>query len=287
MWKINTKFTVLFLILISAQTIFTMQREIEQSGNEQILEYADSNIPNLSNEIPQVQVQSKIKIYDIHELTDRLFNAACDGRVEDLRELLQDPRVDVNAKNRNGKTVLHLAAREGDVESVRVLLQDPRIEVNARDNDGYTVLIQSACYSAVEVIRELLKDQRVEVNASNNNGNTALHLATWNGHIENVRELLKDPRTEVNVRNKDGDTALHLVACNGYQVKIARELLQDPRIDVNAKNKDGDTALDFADRARSLGHPGVFELMKKDSKESSGYISNIKKTISKFFVNLK
>jgi len=70
---------------------------------------------------------------------DRLMNAAWDGNVARIREVLdQDPAL-IDAVNGDGWTALHVAAFAGRVDAVRLLL-DAGADVNARGKDGRTPL---------------------------------------------------------------------------------------------------------------------------------------------------
>ena len=56
-----------------------------------------------------------------------LFLAAQRGRVELVRLLMSDPRLDVNESEENGFTPLYIAANEGHLEVVRVRRRRPRL----------------------------------------------------------------------------------------------------------------------------------------------------------------
>ena len=63
---------------------------------------------------------------------------------------------------------------EDRLEAVKVLLKDERVERNASDVNGNTALIVAAHLAPAEVVEVLLEDQRVERNASNVLGNSCL-----------------------------------------------------------------------------------------------------------------
>ena len=69
-----------------------------------------------------------------------LHKACIDGDVRLVQRLLRENPLDVNARNENGRTPLHLAAVKGSDEITKLLLQcsaDPR----CRDNNGHTALM--------------------------------------------------------------------------------------------------------------------------------------------------
>ena len=112
-------------------------------------------------------------------------------------------------------------ARRGDLQEVRRLLANKQINVNAKDYYyGQTALHKAAMYGVVELVQELLQ-KGANLNAKDDYGNTPLMLATVIRNEKIVRELLSQEGIEVNVKNNDGSTALTL-AVNGRNIEIAR-----------------------------------------------------------------
>lgn len=60
--------------------------------------------------------------------------ASKNNRLEAVRLLMDDQRVDVNSTDRSGRTPLSLAAGDGHVQIVRALLEDTRVDVNLSCN---------------------------------------------------------------------------------------------------------------------------------------------------------
>ena len=89
------------------------------------------------------------------------------GHVAGMRAAL-DRGEDVNAKNESNQTVLMFAAAmppcETYVSILRLLLEQPSIEVNVADEQGKTALHVGAHSGNIEVVRLLLADKRVNVN---------------------------------------------------------------------------------------------------------------------------
>ncbi|XP_028758576.1 protein ACCELERATED CELL DEATH 6-like [Neltuma alba] len=111
------------------------------------------------------------------------IHLACSGGhvkvVEELVEQLLKHYPDLKEMlDKNGRTLLHAAAKSGKYEMVRYILQHPKLEfmINQRDNDG----------------------------------NTPLHLATLNWHPKIVHSLTWDNRANLAILNHENQTALDI-----------------------------------------------------------------------------
>jgi ankyrin repeat protein len=95
-----------------------------------------------------------------------------------------DPRVDVNAPNKDGETAFMRVASWNRIEALKELLMDLRVDVNATNKDGYTVLMQAARFNKVEQVKMLLANNRVRRDIEYRPGRVAYHLAKNSEIIE-------------------------------------------------------------------------------------------------------
>lgn len=130
--------------------------------------------------------------------------AVKNGNREIVQALLW-AKVDVNARDSDGQTVLMLLSEETTDEIVWDLI-NAGAKVNLRDEDGDTALISVAEVNNVEALKVLL-DAGGKVNGTNNYGETALMVAAGNGLVHNVRALIL-AGADVNARDKEGKSAL-------------------------------------------------------------------------------
>lgn len=146
-----------------------------------------------------------------------LMSAVALGRTAFVARLLQDPRLDVNARDDIENTALHLAAERGDAGIVGLLLAHPGIEINAKDHRGWTALAKAAFGNHVDVIRDLLARPELEVNFVDQDRQTPLFHAATAGNLDAARLLLADPRINPAITNRPTrHTALDIATALRY-----------------------------------------------------------------------
>ena len=136
-----------------------------------------------------------------------------------------------------------MASEKGHTETVKALL-DKGADVNAKDKDGETVLMKASASGYTEIVKALL-DKGADVNEKAVHGQTALMYASGLGRTEIVKVLLYKG-ADMNAKSEHGDTALRLASERGY-TKIVNVLqyegatvkaLPDKGADVNANDVD-------------------------------------------------
>ena len=168
---------------------------------------------------------------------------------------------DVNARDKEGKTPLHKAARGGH-EKVAMFLIQKGANVNARDKEGKTPLHKAEDIKIVQ----LLIQQGANVNVRDQYGDAPLHQALWGDRFDKIAWLLIQQGADVNARDRFGDTPLHRT-----MDRKTVQLLIQKGADVNARNKKGATPLSIALRRRApnkmntLGTIGI--LIKAGARE--------------------
>ena len=188
---------------------------------------------------------------------DGLRKAARKG-FDDVVRFWVDKGVDVNAKDKEGMTALHMAAW-----GVAQELKEDGIHGNVTHYDFVPPELYSATViGCVKAVRVLLENG-ADVNAKGGEGETPLHKAAQWRFLE-VLEILLENKADVNAKDNLGNTALHWAAGNGYS-HITTVLL-DNGADVNAENLDGNTALTLA-LARGDGEDMVKVLVKNGAKD--------------------
>jgi len=161
-----------------------------------------------------------------------LHDAIEKGDLERVRTLLAaDPRALNDTAWAVARTPLHVAIRSQRVEVARYLIEQGA-EVNARDRNGASVLNYASWWGPDE-IAALLIDRGADVRGDVDlRGRSPLHMAVTREQA-GIVALLLARGAPVDGRHPDGYTPLHLAVSRG-QVAIAKALL-DGGADVNAR----------------------------------------------------
>jgi len=186
------------------------------------------------------------------ELLTPLHVAVDKSHYDVIDVLLKCRGTKVNALDSAGQTALHRAARDGNVQACRILLSygaDPHIV----SLQGFT-----AAQLSTESVSKLLSEE--PLNQAGADLEYQLLEASKAGDLELVKKVVLDHPHIVNCRDLDGrhSTPLHFAA--GYnRVGVVEFLLQNGA-DVHAKDKGGLVPLH---NACSYGHYEVTELLVK------------------------
>jgi ankyrin repeat protein len=140
-------------------------------------------------------------------------------RLDRFSGLLKDQPSLVSIKDKNGDTLLHMAAANGQKDVVKLLLANAA-EVNAKDDAGMTPLSMAAARGHKEVVNLLFANTRMKdvpglVFGKDKKGDTPLHMAAANGQ-KDVVELLLAIGEEANEKNDNGLTPLSAARANGH-----------------------------------------------------------------------
>ncbi|NP_001131143.1 POTE ankyrin domain family member C isoform 1 [Homo sapiens] len=222
---------------------------------------------------------------------DKLHRAAWWGKVprKDLIVMLRD--TDMNKRDKQKRTALHLASANGNSEVVQLLL-DRRCQLNVLDNKKRTALIKAVQCQEDECVLMLL-EHGADQNIPDEYGNTTLHYAVHNedklmakalllygadiesknkcgltplllGVHEQKQQVVKfliKKKANLNALDRYGRTALILAVCCGSASIV--NLLLEQNVDVSSQDLSGQTAREYA---VSSHHHVICELLS-DYKE--------------------
>lgn len=169
-------------------------------------------------------------------------------------DFLINNSADVNTKTKDGQTLLHHVAREGHFRVVELLI-DSGSDLNTKDNAGRTPLNCALRWRKYDVAKLLVR-RGADVNTKDGTGITPLHYAS-SSEDSNLVKLLISKGSDINAKRTNGETPLHYAAWAG-QLNSA-ELLLDNGADIDAKTNQGETAQDLA---RAAGNSDIVELLE-------------------------
>lgn len=209
--------------------------------------------------------------FEKENLEQPLLLAVERGYFEIFRILL-DSGAKLNGVDGKGNTALHYAAREIQFTRSRQFLEaliSLRSNIEARNVDGETPLHVASRRGSVETVKFLL-DNGADIEARDNRGETPLaHAVLYWGFSENM-SLLLERGADVNSRNNRGNTPLHTASSHCLQIQI--QTLLEYSADVDVENKSGESALDILRNVKASWYPhyeGTLELLQKASSEKA------------------
>jgi Ankyrin repeats (3 copies)/Ankyrin repeat len=130
-----------------------------------------------------------------------------DYTLEQVKQLVLEKGIDINASDNSGWTLLYHASAEGDYTLTKWLVSNGAI-VNKPNNLGLTPLHIAASRSYIDILKLLIK-YNAAIDAPNIYGSTPLHYAAGWGSGEAVKALINYGAT-VNALNDNGSTPLDL-----------------------------------------------------------------------------
>ena len=158
-----------------------------------------------------------------------------------------------------GRTVLHRAVKHIDV--VKYLINECNCDIMTRDKDGDTILHVAARKGSLDVMKYLINTHHYNLMTANNIGRTVLHYAVKHIHVDVVKYLINECNCDMKVTDKDGWTPLHVATWLGTS-EVIEYFLSTGNCDPLAKNNDGTTPLQLA-KGRLYDSDTVIAIFKK------------------------
>ena len=181
-----------------------------------------------------------VSAIDKDESDRRLHEAVCNGDVNIVERLLASKKIDVNSKNEDDDTLLHIACKKSDQTMVECLLKHGA-DVAAIGKYNYIPLHWAAVRNGKQAIVRLLIKNKSDISARDCKGNTALHLAARRDLMITVKNLLRTllkEKGDMEAVNNENETPLNLAQKYNH-VKVI-ELLN--RYIFESKSRAFDTA---------------------------------------------
>lgn len=170
--------------------------------------------------------KAKSRLIFSSNLHSSLITAAERGNDEGCKALI-DKGVNLNMKNKDGRTALMICAEKRNYQICTALIDKGKgmgLQLDSKDNLGNTALLISA-YLGRERIAKYIILAGADVNVKNNNWCTALIVTSYLGQ-ENIAKALLDNEAELNVKYKRGNYTALIFATVKDHSKIVLALIK-------------------------------------------------------------
>ena len=180
---------------------------------------------------------------DDYSLTP-LHHAAMRGYIKVVEFLLGQDNIDINSRDKQGSTALHIAATYRNVMITQMLLEG-NASVRIQDKQRQTPLHRAAQEGDSQIIRLMLEhldaeDKERAIREEDSDGNTPLTLAVQAGNCEAVDVFMNDSEcsTFINSPNDQGERPIHFASRSGDKDTISLLLDNGAKIDeTNSMNQ--------------------------------------------------
>lgn len=171
-----------------------------------------------------------------------------------------DRGVDVNVKDRKGRSLLLISTIGKQTEMAKLLISY-KANVNLQDEQLDSPFLYAGASGQTELVN-LFLENGARFDVFNRYNGTALIPACERGHVETVKVLVKTKGFPINHVNRLGWTALMeaVILGNGtskYQEIV--QILKDNGADINIPDHSGKTPLE---RAESMGFKEIVRILK-------------------------
>ncbi|OMO67195.1 hypothetical protein COLO4_30202 [Corchorus olitorius] len=180
-----------------------------------------------------------------------LYLAAAAGYADIVRLIMENPLGNCNEQQRlRNKSPAHAAIHGrniGYLEGVNFLLDKFSAAAYQRDRNGYFPIHIASDEGHIDIVQEFLWHCPDSRELLNRQGQNILHLAAKRRRIHLVNYILQVPTLQnlINERDENGNSPL-LLATIYQRPMVVSALTWDPRVNLQLVNKDGLTAMDIA-----------------------------------------
>lgn len=196
------------------------------------------------------------------------LHLAAEAGLGELISLLIDSKVDVHAKTYSEKTALHFACEKNHLDSVKTLIKHGA-DIDGRENEeGDTPLLLASRYGNWNLV-DFLVSKGADYLKTNYSGNNWLHQACLNEQSDDVINGLIggifSKQQEFICRykpNKRGDFPLH-TACRLGRVNVVKALTSTRYLTAEQLNKESGNEVTALEEATRLGQLEIAQILVK------------------------
>ena len=187
------------------------------------------------------------KMSDSYTLPNMCLKSFVSGEREEAERLLERVEKPQLLKDvKDGRTLLHWAARWGWYETVKKLVEHFHFDPKVRLLNGSVPLLQAYLSGCLKIIQYLIVQCNCEPICIDNNGYTPLHYASAGGNIDVVRYLITEYKCDQMCKANNGEIPLHSVCQNSGNFDVICYFVEACNCDPMHRDDDGRTPLHFA-----------------------------------------
>lgn len=169
------------------------------SGNGTLQSTTSIQSGNNAEKLPSTQGESAPMSLDQSVRTFRLFEVLRSGNTSVISKAIKETKDEQGPNNLTGTTILHLAIQCAEPQVVEHVLSVGDIDINSRDRDGNTPLHLASQLGRGPLVRDLLNRPTVNDAIVNYRGQTALDVARTPDifqQLQLARSLFIDNKTQ-------------------------------------------------------------------------------------------
>ncbi len=204
---------------------------------------------NISMQIADFLFSKGVKISVADKQGHTLLHLAAKESKDKLCQYFLDKGIAVDIKDKEGATPILYALTLGDNDICGQILLKSGANIHQKIANNVTLLHAAVKGKHLDIIKQLL-DQGIDPNETDEEGHSALQLAAKNGDLDSFK-LLMQRGAEIKALDKSNAGVLHY-ACGWDKPIDMAKFLVEQGLDVNLKNKEGETALLIAVKNENL-----------------------------------
>lgn len=176
------------------------------------------------------------------EIEKRLYEAAVEGDVKVLRELLEQDALILDRLTLTcfNETPLHIASMRGHIEFVKFILTRNPLLAAELDSQRSSALHVASIKGYIEIVKELLVVNPEMCVVGDREGRNPLHLAVIKGRVEVIKELVRVSHLAALQTTDRDENVLHLCVKHNNQLEALNVLMELISDDTLLKSRDGD-----------------------------------------------
>ncbi|XP_033627890.1 rabankyrin-5-like [Asterias rubens] len=185
------------------------------------------------------------------------LHRACEWGQELVVQCLVEQQADVNAKDAEGRTPLHIAITNQHPASISLLMSHPLLDLTLRDRSGLTPFAAAMTYKNNKAAQAILNREPRAAEQLDNKGRNFLHIAIQKSDIESVLFLISvHANVNSSVQDSSKHTPLHLAVQASSEIIVRNLLLAG----ANVQDTDGhkQTALHHA---AAVDQPSIISVL--------------------------